>query len=165
MRSRKKTKNEIAFENIFALTGMLFIIFTIIYSSFSQADEMKFTFKSPSFSGIATSAHYLTIENQENTRKQSITDALKTAADEAERDLNNSTLARFIRNLESRVYAKLSQQLVDNLFGETSSTAGTIELEGNKIDYVSDDTTITLTITDADGGETIITFPLDSFTF
>ena len=70
MRSRKKTKNEIAFENIFALTGMLFIIFTIIYSSFSQADEMKFTFKSPSFSGIATSAHYLTIENQENTRKQ-----------------------------------------------------------------------------------------------
>ena len=165
MRSRKKTKNEIAFENIFALTGMLFIIFTIIYSSFSQADEMKFTFKSPSFSGIATSAHYLTIENQENTRKQSITDALKTAADEAERDLNNSTLARFIRNLESRVYAKLSQQLVDNLFGETSSTAGTIELEGNKIDYVSDDTTITLTITDADGGETIITFTLDSFTF
>ena len=164
MRSRKKTKNEIAFENIFALTGMLFIIFTIIYSSFSQADEMKFTFKSPSFSGIATSAHYLTIENQENTRKQSIADALKAAADEAERDLNNSTLAR-IRNLESRVYAKLSQQLVDNLFGETSSTAGTIELEGNKIDYVSDDTTITLTITDADGGETIITFPLDSFTF
>ena len=79
--------------------------------------------------------------------------------------MNNSTLARFIRNLESRVYAKLSQQLVDNLFGETSSTAGTIELEGNKIDYVSDDTTITLTITDADGGETIITFPLDSFTF
>ena len=165
MRSRKKTKNEIAFENIFALTGMLFIIFTIIYSSFSQADEMKFNFKSPSFSGIATSAHYLTIENQENTRKQSIADALKAAADEAERDLNNSTLARFIRNLESRVYAKLSQQLVDNLFGETSSTAGTIELEGNKIDYVSDDTTITLTITDADGGETIITFPLDSFTF
>ena len=165
MRSRKKTKNEIAFENIFALRGMLFIIFTIIYSSFSQADEMKFTFKSPSFSGIATSAHYLTIENQENTRKQSIADALKAAADEAERDLNNSTLARFIRNLESRVYAKLSQQLVDNLFGETSSTAGTIELEGNKIDYVSDDTTITLTITDADGGETIITFPLDSFTF
>ena len=165
MRSRKKTKNEIAFENIFALTGMLFIIFKIIYSSFSQADEMKFTFKSPSFSGIATSAHYLTIENQENTRKQSIADALKAAADEAERDLNNSTLARFIRNLESRVYAKLSQQLVDNLFGETSSTAGTIELEGNKIDYVSDDTTITLTITDADGGETIITFPLDSFTF
>ena len=63
------------------------------------------------------------------------------------------------------MYAKLSQQLVDNLFGETSSNAGTIELEGNRIDYVSDDTTITLTITDADGGETIINFPLDSFTF
>ena len=165
MRKRKKTKNEIAIENIFAYTGLIFIAFAVLYSSFTQADEMKFTFKSPSFSGVATSAHYLTIENQENTRKQSINEALKAAADEAERDQNNSTLARFIRNLESRVYAKLSQQLVDNLFGETSSNAGTIELEGNRIDYVSDDTTITLTITDADGGETIINFPLDSFTF
>ena len=165
MRNRKKTRNEIAFENIFAYTGIAFMVFTIIFSSFLGADEMKFTFKSLSFSGGGTSAHYLTIENQEKTRKQSISDALKAAADEAERDKNNSTLARFIRNLESRVYAKLSQQLVDNLFGETASNAGTIELEGNKIDYVADDTTITLTITDSDGGETIITFPLDSFTF
>jgi len=165
MRNRKKTRNEIAFENIFAYTGIAFMVFTIIFSSVLGADEMKFTFKSPSFSGVGTSAHYLTIENQEKTRKQSISDALKAAADEAERDKNNSTLARFIRNLESRVYAKLSQQLVDNLFGETASNAGTIELEGNRIDYVADDTTITLTITDSDGGETIITFPLDSFTF
>ena len=165
MKKRKKTKYDILFENIFAISGIVFIVFAIVYSSFTQADEISFSFKSPSFSGVGTSAHYLTIENQEATRKQSITDALKAAADEAERDLNNSTLARFIRNLESRVYAKLSQQLVDNLFGETASASGTIELEGNKIDYISDDTTITLTVTDAEGGETIITFPLNSFTF
>ena len=147
MRKRKKTKNEIAIENIFAYTGIVFIVFAIVYSSVTQADEMRFTFKSPSFSGVATSAHYLTIENQENTRKQSITDALKAAADEAERDQNNSTLARFIRNLESRIYAQLSRQLVENLFGETPSTEGTLSLEGNTIEYSVVDGIITLTIT------------------
>ena len=41
--------------------------------------------------------------------------------DELARDANNTTLARFIRNLESRIYAELSRQLVDNMFGETKS--------------------------------------------
>jgi hypothetical protein len=45
------------------------------------------------------------------------------------READNTTLAKFIRNLESRIYAQLSRQLVDNLFGETTSTEGTIELE------------------------------------
>ena len=34
------------------------------------ADEIKFQFKSPSFSGVGTSQHYLTIDEQEYTRKQ-----------------------------------------------------------------------------------------------
>ena len=33
---------------------------------------MVHKFKNPSFSGIGTSAHYLTIENQEFTRKMTI---------------------------------------------------------------------------------------------
>jgi len=74
-------------------------------------------------------------------------------------------LARFIKNLESRIYAQLSRQLVENLFGETKSESGTIELEGNTIQYISDGEYITLTVTDADGNETIITLPIGSFTF
>ena len=35
-----------------------------------MADEIKFGFKNPSFSGIGTGAHYLTIENQEFSRKK-----------------------------------------------------------------------------------------------
>jgi len=130
-----------------------------------SADEMVHKFKSPSFNGIGTSSHYLTIESQENIRKMSIKAEIKALQEQIARDAENTTLARFIRNLESRIYAQLSRQLVDNLFGDTAQTSGTIELEGNRIEYTSDGITITLKITDPDGNITEITLPIGSFTF
>jgi hypothetical protein len=130
-----------------------------------KADQIVHKFKSPSFSGIGTSSHYLTIENQTFNRKMSIKEEIKAIQDQIERDKENTTLARFLRNLESRIYAQLSRQLVENLFGETASTSGTIELEGNIITYTSDGQFITLTITDSDGNITEITLPIGSFTF
>jgi hypothetical protein len=130
-----------------------------------RADQIVHKFKSPSFSGIGTSSHYLTIENQTFNRKMSIKEEIKAIQDQIERDKENTTLARFMRNLESRIYAQLSRQLVENLFGETPSTSGTIELEGNIITYTSDGQFITLTITDSDGNITEITLPIGSFTF
>ena len=112
---------------------VLLSISLILVSNFLTSDEMVFKFKSPSFSGINTSQHYLTIENQQFSRNQAIDDAKQAAIEEAERDADNTTLARFIRNLESRVYARLSSQLVESLFGENPQTSGTIELEGNTI--------------------------------
>jgi len=132
---------------------------------FVNADEITHKFKSPSFNGINTSSHYLTIENQEFNRKAAIKAEIKAYQEELERDAQNTTLARFIRNLESRIYAQLSRQLVENLFGETKSENGSIELEGNTIEYSVDGDFITLKITDADGNETIITLPIGSFTF
>ena len=35
-------------------------------------DELVHEFKNPSFSGVGTSSHYLTIENQEFSRRQAI---------------------------------------------------------------------------------------------
>lgn len=129
------------------------------------SDEMIHQFKNPSFSGIGTSAHYLTIENQEFNRKEAIKAEIKAYQEELKREAENTTLARFIRNLESRIYAQLSRQLVENLFGETESTSGVVELEGNRIEYVKDGDTITLTVTDSDGNTTIITLPIGSFLF
>ena len=137
----------------------------VLFSNFLVSDEMVFKFKSPSFSGINTSQHFLTIENQQFSRKQALEDKKQTLLDEAERDANNTTLARFIRNLESRVYARLSSQLVDSLFGENAQTSGSIELEGNTIEYKVDDEYITLIVRDEYGETTTITFPLNSFTF
>ena len=111
-----------------------------------SADEMVHKFKNPSFSGIGTSAHYLTIENQEFNRKEAIKEEIKAYQEELKREAENTTLARFIKNLESRIYAQLSRQLVENLFGETKSESGTIELEGNTIQYISDGEYITLSL-------------------
>ena len=137
----------------------------MFWSVNSISDEMVHQFKNPSFSGIGTSAHYLTIENQEFSRKMTIKEELKALQDQIERDKENTTLARFIRNLESRIYAQLSRQLVENLFGETASTEGTLTLEGNTITYSVEDGIITLVITDSNGDTTTIQLPIGNFSF
>tara|TARA_B100000963_G_scaffold124997_1_gene108979 strand:+ start:1459 stop:1947 length:489 start_codon:yes stop_codon:yes gene_type:complete len=131
-----------------------------------KADQITFKFKSPSFSGVNTSSHYLTIENQEHMRKMTIKEEIKALQDELERDAENTTLARFIRNLESRIYAQISRQIVENMFGETQSTEGTFELEGNIISYKIEDGMIILTIFNTnDGTTTEISLPLGDFSF
>jgi hypothetical protein len=141
---------------------MIIVMFVVLAV---QADEMTHKFKNPSFSGINTSSHYLTIENQEFNRKEAIREEIKAYVEDLEREAENTTLARFIRNLESRIYAQLSRQLVDNLFGETASDFGILELEGNTIEYRVEDDKVTLIITDEEGNTTEITVPLGSFSF
>jgi len=156
----KKTKERI---EMFTLVSIFLIaLFSVVDV---KADEMVHQFKNPSFSGIGTSAHWLTIENQEFSRKMTIKEELKAIQEQIERDKENTTLARFIRNLESRIYAQLSRQLVENLFGETPSTSGILELEGNTIEYSIEDGIITLRIVDSDGNETIIELPIGDFSF
>lgn len=135
------------------------------FSIGSLSDEVVFKFKSPSFNGVNTSSHYLTIQNQEFNRKQALKAEIKALQDEIERDKENTTLARFVRNLESRIYAQLSRQLVENLFGEMPSDSGILELEGNTIEYNVVDGIITLIITDSDGNSTTISLPIGTFTF
>lgn len=145
---------------------LAFWMFFIMFLSLNTiADEIVFKFNSPSFSGIGTSSHYLTIQNQEFNRKEALKAEIKALQDQIERDKENTTLARFIRNLESRIYAQLSRQLVENLFGETPSDNGVLELEGNRIEYSVVDGIITLNITDSDGNTTTISLPIGSFTF
>ena len=143
----------------------LAVLSFIFFSKPVQGDEILYGFKSPSFSGINSSSHYLTIENQEATRKQAVKEEIQAALEAVEREENNSTLARFMRNFESRVYAQLSRQMVEQLFGENPSTEGKLTLEGNTIEYVVETDTITLTITDESGGTTNITVPIGDFTF
>ena len=151
-------------DSLFAIIGITLILIVVAVQTVA-ADEMTHKFKNPSFSGVGTSSHYLTIENQEFNRKEDIKAEIKAYQEELERDANNTTLARFIRNLESRIYAQLSRQLVDNLFGETQQEQGILELEGNTIEYSVDGDYITLKITDEDGNETIITLPIGDFSF
>ena len=143
----------------------LAILSFIFFNKPVQADEILYNFKSPSFSGINSSSHYLTIENQEATRREAVKEEIEAYKDELAREASNTTLARFIRNLESRIYAQLSRQMVEQLFGETPQKQGKLTLEGNTIEYIVETDTITLTITDEAGGSTNITVPIGDFTF
>ena len=169
--TKEKTKKQIKKEElekdklIWSVFIIGLILFIGVFVQNIKGDQIVHKFKSPSFSGVNTSSHYLTIENQEFNRKMTIKEEIKALQEQIERDKENTTLARFMRNLESRIYAQLSRQLVDNLFGETPQNEGTIELEGNTIEYTSDGQFITLKITDADGNITEITLPIGSFTF
>jgi hypothetical protein len=163
MTKGKTEKEKDLIIKIICLIGIFLVVGIFIQNV--TADEMVHKFKSPSFSGVGTSAHYLTIVNQQFNRKMTIKQELKALQEEIERDKENTTLARFIRNLESRIYAQLSRQLVENLFGETPSDSGVLTLEGNTIEYNVVDGIITLNITDSDGNTTTISLPIGSFTF
>ena len=160
---KEKTKLPLHYKIVMIWASILFIGIACINL---QADQITFKFKSPSFSGVNTSSHYLTIENQEHMRKMTIKEEIKALQDQIKRDAENTTLARFIRNLESRIYAQISRQIVEAMFGEEQSTEGSFELEGNIISYKIEDGMIILTIFNTnDGTTTTIELPLGDFSF
>lgn len=119
-----------------------------------------YEFSNPSFSGQGFSSHILTLEQMRQRNKQTAKDEEESLARELQRELDNSNINRFLNNFESRVYAQLSKQLVESLFGEDPQESGTFDLAGNLVEYYSDGTTVTLTITAADGTVTTITIPV-----
>ena len=144
----------------------LFILCASSIAFDMRADEIKHKFKSPSFSGVGTSSHYLTIDSQEISKKDALKAEIKALEDAAKREAENTTLARFIKNFESRIYAQLSRQLVDSLFGENPAEEGSFQLFDNLITWTSDGITITMTIFNEGTGETTtITIPIGDFGF
>ena len=132
---------------------------------FAIAGDLTHQWKSPAFSGQGYSAHALTIENQEFSRKQALQEKKEAAARQAIRDAANTNLSKFMKNVESRIYAQLSKQLVDSMFGENAGTSGTVTFEGTIISYTKSTDTVELTIVSPDGSSTVITVPIGDFTF
>jgi len=128
------------------------------------ATDLVFDFNNPSFNGVGQSAHYLTIDEQERTRKASILKEIESKANDLIREQENTTLAKFVRNLESRIFSQLSRDLAESLFNsETGGTGGVFDLEGNSIAFVNTGTEIVLTVADTDGSITEIRIPVGSF--
>ena len=155
MTAKKLKDNE-----VLIIGGLILLSFV---SGNIKATELLFQFKNPSFSGIGTSAHYLTIDEQESSRKQKIAEDIESALNEAARELDNTTLAKFVRNLESRIFSRLSQDLAESLFNDEGGSGGSVDLEGNTINFVNTGTEIVLTILDIDGTITEIRIPIGSF--
>jgi hypothetical protein len=118
------------------------IVLLTIISSVAHPAELPFTFNSPSFSGAGYSSHVLTIhqlEQQASEKNKAAADALQAKAETA---LSNSPQAKFLANLESRIYSQLAKQLTDSMFSEgaTCTTPGVIcgsipDLGGNTVTW------------------------------
>ena len=154
------------------------ILLILLLSQVSQASSLSFGFANPSFSGNGFSTHALSIGQLEFNRQKEIDEDAAAVISKAERDEKNSVMNKFITNVESRIYATLSKQLVENMFGICSqveidaetctvTTTGTATYMGAVMVWTRDDVnnTITLTITQPDGTETEIIVPIKGFGF
>ena len=105
---------------------MLVVTYLILtFDNILLASELVHDFKNPSFSGNGYSQHVLSLNQLEVQREQKVFDDLKSAKAAAERAEKNKTINKFITNVESRIYANLSKQLVDNMFGTTCDSSTT----------------------------------------
>ena len=134
----------------------------LLISSQTLASEIQFQYKSPSFSGIGYSAHVLTIDNLEASRRQKLADDKKAQAAAEAAAAKNTNLAKFLNNLESRVYATLSQKIAEQLFSDNGNTSGSFDIASNNVQWSSDGSQITLRITDAGGSVTEVVVPYGS---
>ena len=145
---------------------ILRFILLFLFAGLAEAQPLNdFTFKSPAFNGNGYSAHVLTIENQEHSRKEAIKKEIQAALDKAKNDANNTNINKFLNNLESRIYAQISQNLATAMFASGGSTSGTLNFEGNTIFWTKDSSNVYLTVTDTVGNNTQITVPLGQFQF
>ena len=144
------------------MRSLLIILF--MFASVANASEITWSYKSPAFHyGNGYSNHVLSVEQLQHNRKQEMKEKLEAEQARIARELENTTLNKFLKNVESRIYATLSKQMVDAMFTECSTscaTTGTAKIEGSTITWVKDSTTgeITLTIV-GDDGTTTITIP------
>ena len=140
------------------------LLLTVALVSNTQASDLTYQFKNPSFSGVGAGAQWLTIENQEFTRKKAIQDKIEADLKAKATEDKNSILNRFLNNLQSRVYSQLAQQLTTNLF-VNQADSGSFTLEGNTIQYSKTVDGISVSITDELGNVTEIVVPLTGFKF
>ena len=176
------------------IVGLLFFatILMLWWCKETTAGDLVYKFQSPSLNGVGTSSHFLTIENQEFTRKAEIKAKKLSAEKAAEAEKKNTNFNRFKDNFESRIYAEFSKQLADAMFGEACGTTynsttgaaivptaevvdgggsasnctGTMTFDGTTMTYTKDveNDQVVLQIDGPDGNETI-TLPLNDFQF
>ena len=114
------------------------------------AQDLVYEPVNPSFGGNAfNSAHLLAIANAQNDYEAPVRETT-----------SQSELDRFIRSLQSRLLSSLSSQVANAIFGEDAQDEGIIRFGDQTVEFVRTLDGIVLTITDADGTQTVITIPV-----
>ena len=71
-----------------------------------------------------------------------------------------------MNNLESRIYAQISQNLATAMFANGgANNSGTLNFEGNTIFWSKDGQMVNLQVTDSTGNQTSVSIPLGQFQF
>jgi len=140
-------------------------VFMTIASNVISSPLPDYQFKSPSFNGNGYGTYVLTIQNEEYTRAQAIQQALLQAQQQAASNQANQPINQFLVNLESRIYAQISQNLATAMFAPGASTSGSMNFQGNTIFWQNAGTSVNLQITDSLGNITNVSVPLGQFTF
>ncbi len=83
---------------------MRYILLLLFLPTLASADLVH-NFKSPAFTGQGYSSHMLSLEQLTFNRKEDIIKKAEREQERIERELQNTVLNKFIRNLESRIYA------------------------------------------------------------
>ena len=128
-----------------------------------------FQFKSPAFNGNGYGTYVLTIENEQFTRQQAINQAVQAAAQQAAANAANTPINQFLTNLESRIYAQISQNTASAMFSSSSpstciSTAAcTFQFDSNtSISWYWSGTSIVMQVVQP-SGTSHITIPTGTF--
>jgi hypothetical protein len=151
------------------------LVLILMLPSFSMAAPLAdFTFKSPAFNGSGYSSHVLTIENQEHTRQKAVRDQIQARLDKEISDKANTNMSKFLNNLESRIYAQISQNLAAAMFKDGGSDSGTFVMSKNAdgtpmtwMQWTKDPLTgdISMTVHQPGQQPTTITVPMSQWQF
>ena len=108
-----------------------------------SAQELVYTPVNPSFGGYPfNSANLLGIANAQND--------FEAPADEDQ----DSQADLFLRQLQSRLLSGLAGQVTEAIFGDNPQESGLIQFGGQTIEFVRGLDNVTITIFDADTGQT-----------
>jgi len=133
------------------------MLMLLAISPIAKSSELEYRFSSPAFNGNGYSSHVLTIEQLQTNRKKDVEDDIQAEEDKALRDLKATNSYKFRNNLESRIYATLSKNIADQLFGEDDLS--TVDGEwysaetpfGDNVSWKREDNRIYITVSDSNG--------------
>ena len=118
-------------------------------SAAAQAQDLVYEPINPSFGGNPfNSSHLLAVANAQNDYDPPSSGSAGL-----------SDIDRFIRSLQGRLLSSLATEVVDAIFGENAQDSGTLVFGDQTIEFVRTLEGIQLTITEADGAQTVITVP------
>ena len=118
----------------------------LVWAPAATAQDIRYTPVNPSFGGSPFNG--ATLLNEANAQNKTVDPAATKAG------ATQSTGAEFVRQLESRLYSSLANQVSDAIFGKNATPSGTITFGDQTITYSHGLDSVSLTIIDATAGTT-----------